>query len=137
MIRHLISAMFIFCLLGSCNKTNVIEPVPAVETNLLFKDSHINVVEMKMKQKASSEVLFYFTTRYEVGIQKIEVLAGTTPQNLCVFFKSEPTGDSNAFKKYVALDDKAGPVYNYYMIRYTLQGGDWSYSTLYKIKMKN
>jgi DUF2075 family protein len=136
MIRTCFSAILVLCLFSSCHKSELNRPVETTSTFSFFKDEHIALVAFKMEQSAARQVMLTFTTRYEKDVKTIEVYSGTTMKNLCSMYEQKIAGDSHQLKTYQIVDNAAGYDVNFYMLKYTIVGGDWSYSPVYQIKMK-
>ena len=136
MIRKILTGVLILTLAGSCDKMQVYEHAMVMQPAATFKDDHIDIVDVKLDQPASGGVRFRFKTRYEVDVQKIEVLSGKTRNNLCTFFEAEISSDSHAFKSYEAIDATAPKQVNYYMVRYFTNSGDWAFSPIYQINVQ-
>ncbi len=136
MFRQIISGVIILSFFGSCHKGQVNQPATQTGVTSNFKDDHIFVSSISIKQEGPSLVNINFTTRFEKNIVIIEVFGGSTTKNLCSIFKRNITEDSHTTKTYKAVDDKADSKMNFYMVKYTNKNGDWAYSELYKIEMK-
>lgn len=136
MQTKLLSFVLAISLLVSCQKAEIISPEAVTASPTVFKDDNISVVNVLMEQKSANRVDFSFATRYEVGINKIEVLHGTTAKYLCMFYEVPVAGDSHSLKTYPLSHNLASATVNYYMIRYYKTTGGWSYSPVYEIKMK-
>lgn len=136
MIRKVLQIILIAGLFGSCHKSQVVAPITELIAPAEFKDDHIYVSSVTLLKAADGNVNFSFTTRYEKGISKIEVFKGSTKSNLCSFYQKAISGESHTLKTYVAQDTNDGKEVNYYMIKYKTLEGNWSYSSVYQLKLK-
>lgn len=136
MTRKVLQVVLFLSIFGACHKSQVTLPATQEVATTVFKDDHIYVSEVTLLKNAEGNVNFSFTTRYEKGISKIEVFKGSTKSNLCSFYEKAINGESHSLKTYEAQDKNNGTEVNYYMFKYKTLGGDWSYSSLYTLKLK-
>lgn len=136
MTRKVLQIILIAGLFGSCHKSQMVAPVTELKAPAEFKDAHIYVSSVTLLKATDGNVIFSFTTRYEKGISKIEVFKGSTKSNLCSFYQKAVSGESHSLKTYVAQDTNDGKEMSYYMIKYKTLEGDWSYSSVYELKLK-
>ena len=136
MSRKVLQLIFIAGLFGSCHKAEVASPVTQTTNSTEFKDDHIYVSSVNLLRTEDGSANFSFTTRYEKGISKIEVFKGSTPANLCSVYQKTISEDSHSLKTYIMQDTNNGKEMNYYMIKYKTLEGEWSYSSVYQLKLK-
>ncbi len=136
MKKTFILAFISLGLIVSCNKSQVVAPASEAMPAQVFKDNHIALTDVKLAQTGAASVAVSFTTRYEAGINKIEVMSGKSKSNFCSIYEKVISGESHSLKTYNTTDENAAATSNYYLIRYLTTNGDWTYSPVYEIKMK-
>ncbi len=136
MSRKVLQLILIAGLFGSCHKAEVATPITQTTNSTEFKDDHIYVSSVNLLKAEDGSVNFLFTTRYEKGISSIEVFKGSTTTNLCSVYKKTISEESHSLKTYAVQDTNNGREVNYYMIKYKTLEGEWSYSSLYQLKLK-
>ncbi len=117
----------------SCTKEAVVVPQA---TQLFYKDGNIAVSSMKAVQTSSSTVTVSFATLYENNIQKIEVMSGVTTTQLCTIGELDLPRNISKPTDYSVEDTNLKGKVMYYMLRYTLNSGDWGYTPLISVSVK-
>lgn len=136
MSKKVLQLILIAGLFGSCHKAEIAAPL-IEQTNLTeFKDDHIYVSSVNLLKAGDGNVNFSFTTRYEKGISLIEVFKGTTMENLCSVYQKPVMEESHSLKTYTMPDINNGKEINFYMIKYKTVEGEWTYSSVYQLKLK-
>lgn len=133
-MKSLIAVLSLFIILVSCTKQEV--AVPANTQKTFYKDGNITVESMTAVQKDANTVTVSFATSKETNIQKIEVMSGTTQNQLCTFSELALTGNSSQKVDYSVDDKNVKSNTVYYMLRYTLTTGDWGYTPLVSVSVK-
>lgn len=136
MSRKVLQLIFIASLFAYCRKAEVALPVTQTTNSTEFKDEHIYVSSVNLFRAADGSVNFSFTSRYEKGISKIEVFKGSTTANLCSVYQKLISEESHSLKTYTIPDTNNGKEVNYYMLKYKTLDGEWSYSSVYQLKLK-
>ncbi len=136
MSRKVLQLIFIAGLFGSCHKAEVASPFTQTTNSIEFKDDHIYVSSVNLQRVEDGSVNFLFTTRYEKGISTIEVFRGSTTTNLCSVYKKKIAEESHSLKTYAMQDTNNVNEVHYYMIKYKTLEGEWSYSSVYQLKLK-
>lgn len=121
----------------SCSKEKLTMPEKTTVTEEAslksFMDENI-AIQNFAAAKEGEQIQIGFTTTFEKNIKTIEILRGVTTYTLCSIYKKEIKATNAAsLVKYKTLDTAAanGSAY-YYMIKYTLQNGDWAYTPVIK-----
>jgi hypothetical protein len=128
--------LFVPFFIISCTKQEVVAPQEKIEASeFLYRDANIYVESFKVEQ-SKTELNIHFKTLYEKNIKKIEVMSGATESKLCSIY--EVLRDQNSIKvsDYNFSTSAPNSSVSYYMIRYTLNNGDWGYTSLYKHELK-
>lgn len=133
-MKLVIAVLSLSVILVSCSKQELVMPQATPKT--FYKDANIAVSAMTATQKDASTVTVNFATSYETNIQKIEVMSGTTQNQLCTFSEVNIAGNSNTNVNYSVDDTSLKGNTMYYMLRYTLKSGDWGYTPLVSISIK-
>ena len=133
-MRRLFFILVIPVLVISCTKKDVVTPVTVVQEieAMVYEDANISVRDFKAQQTENAEITVSFTTLYEKNITKIEVMSGITEDRLCTIYKVDKTGNSSQTLHYAFSDADIESSAIYYMIRYTLNDGNWGYTSVYK-----
>ncbi len=63
----------------------------------------------------------------------LEILRGVSRTNLCSIYKTNGSGTSTAVIQYATNDAQTAPVL-YYIVKYTLQDGDWGYTPIFTLE---
>ncbi|HNE93670.1 MAG TPA: hypothetical protein PKZ66_06090, partial [Chitinophagaceae bacterium] len=80
----------------------------------------------------SNSIQIDFSTLYEKNISKIEIMSGETPNYLCAVYTVNLTINSAQLKNYSVTDSKTSSSTAYYMIKYTLNNGDFGFTNVIK-----
>lgn len=91
---------------------------------------------MSATLKDAATVTVNFATANETNIKKIEVMSGNTQNQLCTISEVDITGNSNTNVNYSVDDTNLKGSTMYYMLRYTLNSGDWGYTPLVSVSVK-
>jgi len=134
-MKILIAVLSISVILISCSKQAQVIPQTTQKTTF-YKDANIAVSAMSATQKDAATVTVNFATAYETNIKKIEVMSGTTQNQLCAISEVNVTGNSNTSVNYSVDDTNLKGNTMYYMLRYTLNTGDWGYTPLVSVSVK-
>lgn len=136
MSRKVLQLILIAGLFGSCHKAEIATPETLTTSSTEFKDDHIYVSSVNLQRVEDGSVNFMFTTRYEKGISTIEVFKGSTISNLCSVYKQSLSEESHSLKTYSIQDTNNVNKVHFYMIKYKTLEGEWSYSSVYQLKLK-
>lgn len=137
-MKKLFLVLFIPVLLIACTKQNITRPnVIAQETKVLaYEDANISLKDFKVEKNTKGEVAVQFVTTYEKNLKKIEVMRGSTENYLCSICEVNKKGNSEKYINYQFNTSMPASATSYYMIRYTLNNGDWGYTPLYKFQLQ-
>lgn len=137
-MKKFLSVLAAILILSSCSKkSDLVEiPMEATFANNFFKDAHLSVTFIELST-VSGKVKVDFGTAYEKGITNIELLAGDSPNYLCVISTSTNSADSYQLKSYSVVDTAPKARIMYYALRYTLPNGDMVYSNTFKFQLGN
>lgn len=114
-------------------------PEQTLNTNAsFFKDANLAVTSMQgINVSGNTKVQLSFTTIYEKNISKIEVMAGDSPNYLCSISEINLSSNSSTSKTYTVIDNNPKTQTVYYLLKYSLNNGDWGYTGLYKFQRSN
>jgi len=139
MKRHLIIGLLVALGFASCSK-EASTPQLTAETSktVSYKDANIAISQMQASSNSTKDqVEVSFTTLYEQGVAKIELMSGDSQNYLCSIYSVDLAGNSAQNKNYAIADThpKAGTMY--YMVRFTLNNGSWGYTDVLKFTREN
>ena len=136
-MKTIITALLLITL-ASCTKDAVTAPAAASQTiaankAVSYKDNSISVINFKA-QATNNAIAVTFTTLYEKDIASLEILKGLSANNLCSIYKQRISSNSYATNQYSTNDTNDNNASDiYYMVKYTLQNGDWGYTPVFKL----
>jgi hypothetical protein len=133
-MKTLIAVLSLSVLLVSCSKQTLV--IPQTTQKMFYRDGNIAVSSMTAVQKNISTVTVDFATQYETNIEKIELMSGISETQLCTIDELDVTGNSNSTINYSVEDTNLKGKTMYYMLRYTLNTGDWGYTPLVSVSVK-
>ena len=120
--------------LASCSKENISAPSSAAATSSAISFSSDNIAIHNFKAQATSnEVTVGFSTVFQKDVKTLEILRGTTPTGLCSIYKTDGTSTSNTAIQY-STEDQPTAATLYYIVKYTLQDGDWGYTPVFTLQ---
>ncbi len=135
-MKNSLSALFLVCVVFlSCTKENVSPSSAAsIQTSsaISFTSNNISILNFKA-QESSNQIKIGFTTSFQKDVQSLEILRGVSRTNLCSIYKTTGSGSSTAVTQYVTNDTQSAPVL-YYIVKYTLQDGDWGYTPIFTLE---
>lgn len=134
-MKSLIAVLSLFIFLVSCSKQALVVP-QSTQKQLFYKDGNIAISDMSAVQKDASTVTISFATVYETNVSKIEVMSGATTTQLCTIGQLDISGNSDKPANYSVDDSNIKGTTMYYMLRYTLNTGDWGYTPLVSVSVK-
>ena len=134
-MKSLLAVLSLSVLLVSCSKQALVVPQPT-QKQLFYRDGNIAISDMSAVQKDASTVTVNFATLYETNITKIEVMSGNTANQLCTIGELTVSGNSDKPASYSVEDNNLKGTTMYYMLRYTLNTGDWGYTPLVVVSVK-
>jgi hypothetical protein len=123
-MKPLIAVLSILCLV-SCTKEAETIPQSNIVSSLFYKDANITVDSFTATKISSSTVSVNYIISSETSVEKLELMSGNDSSQLCTIYSS---GISDAIKKYSYNDSNIKGATMYYMLRYTLTNGNWSYT---------
>jgi hypothetical protein len=132
-MKSFLTLLSVSVLLLSCTKEAV---APQGAPQLFYKDGNIAVQSMQATEVNASTVKVSFATLYENNVQKIEVMSGNTPNLLCTIDELDFSGNSAKLTNYSVNDKSLKGSVMYYMLRYTLNSGDWGYTPVVSVSIK-
>jgi hypothetical protein len=125
----------------SCSQKDVVAPVTAKNNNtqttpVSYTDQNIGISNFQASQVSASELNIDFSVLFANNVAKIEVLSGETASQLCTIYTVDVTGNTSTAKSF-SVDDTniKGSTMNY-MIKFTLTNGDWGYTPVYSLQVK-
>lgn len=133
-MKILIAVLSLSVILISCSKQALV--IPQTTQKTFYKDANITVSAMSATLKDAATVTVNFATANETNIKKIEVMSGNTQNQLCTISEVDITGNSNTNVNYSVDDTNLKGSTMYYMLRYTLNSGDWGYTPLVSVSVK-
>lgn len=118
----------------SCSKEDLSTPKTAsIQSSSPIDFTSSNIAISGFKAAGSdSKISVGFTTLFQKNIKTLEILRGTTPNNLCSIYKTDGNISSNASLKYTT-DDTETATTIYYMVKYTLTDNDWGYTPVFTL----
>jgi hypothetical protein len=131
-MKNLLAAFVIIFSLASCSKQAPVADTtvsPSTST-LFFKDANLTIRSFTAAT-AGNYVQLNMVTLSESNISKLEIMSGETPNTLCSIYTTAGK-NSQQEQTYNITDKSVKGNTMYYMIRYTLQNGDWGYTGLVK-----
>ena len=132
-MKHLLLALLVISFIG-CSKEDIIVPSSSVTTSSSISFSSANIAIQNFKaQSASDDITVGFSTSFQKDVKTLEILRGTTPNSLCSIYKADGNGSSNAAIQY-STEDKPTASTLYYIVKYTLQDGDWGYTPVFTLQ---
>lgn len=135
-MKNSLSILLFTCILFlSCTKENATSPAAAsIQTSspVSFTSNNISIQNFKA-QGASNQINVGFTTSFQRDVQSLEILRGESRTNLCSIYKTNGSGNSTAVIQYATNDTQTASVL-YYIVKYTLQDGDWGYTPIFTLE---
>ncbi|HNL82451.1 MAG TPA: hypothetical protein PKG56_03605 [Chitinophagaceae bacterium] len=133
-MKKVLVFLFSIILFTSCSKQdNFIEPTNSTTGNQLFyRDAHLAIQSFTLSGTNNNSIQIDFSTLYEKNISKIEIMSGETPNYLCAVYTVNLTINSAQLKNYSVTDSKTSSSTAYYMIKYTLNNGDFGFTNVIK-----
>ena len=125
---------FVLLAFVSCSKEDVSAPKTAsIQTSspISYTSENISIAGFKATETDNS-ITVDFTTTFQKNVKSLEILRGTTPNNLCSIYKTDGNLNSFASLKY-GTDDKESASQVYYIVKYTLTNNDWGYTPLFTL----
>jgi hypothetical protein len=135
-LRNLIVVLSTSLLLSSCSKEDITTPVQKVSTPVSYKDANINISDFKASQVSSADLQVSFSVLYANNVQSIQVLSGATANQLCSFYQVAVAGNSSTPTGFSVDDTNIKGSTMYYMIKFTLTNGNWGYTPVYSLQVK-
>ena len=124
-------------ILVSCSKEDVAAPhSAAVSTPVSYQDSNINIDNFEAVEVSPTDIKVSFSVLYENNVSKIEVLSGATQNQLCSFYQLDVTDKSTSATSFSIDDTNIKGSTMSYMIKYTLNNGNWGYTPVYSLQIK-
>ncbi|HWB28453.1 MAG TPA: hypothetical protein VG738_23435 [Chitinophagaceae bacterium] len=133
-MKSLIAVLSLSVILVSCSKQAQV--IPQNTQKIFYKDGNIAVSSMTAVLKDANTVTVSFATMYETNISKIELMSGSTENQLCTIDEMSVTTNSNQPVNYAVDDTNLKGSTMYYMLRYTLTNGDWGFTPLVSVAVK-
>ena len=133
-MKSLIAVLSLSVILVSCSKQALV--IPQATQNIFYKDGNIAVSSMTAVKKDAATVTVNFATLYQNNIQKIELMSGTSENQLCTINAMDIKCNSHDTQSYTVDDTNLKGQTMYYMLRYTLTTGDWGYTPLVSVSVK-
>ena len=137
-MKQLLPIIALLITLVSCSKENVSAPTTAsVQSSAPISYSSSNIAIAGFKAAGGSDAITVsFTTTFQKNIRTLEILRGTTPNNLCSIYKTDGNTSSFASLQYTTGDTETASVV-YYMVKYTLTDNDWGYTPVFTLANSN
>jgi len=137
-MKHLIIGIFVVLGFASCSKeASTPQTVAEVNKAISYRDANIAISQMQASNNGKDQVSVNFTTLYEQGVAKIELMSGDSQNYLCSIYSVDLTGNSAQNKNYIISDTHPKASTMYYMVRFTLNNGDWGYTDVLKFNRGN
>ena len=128
-----------FCM-TSCTQKDVTAPVTVNRATssapVSYSDSSISINGLQASQVSSTELAVSFSVEYTSNVTKIELMSGATANNLGSIYSVDMTGDKSTSKTFTIDDTNIKGSTMNYMIKFTLTDGNWGYTPVYSLQMK-
>jgi hypothetical protein len=134
-MKPLFAVLSIAIIMASCSKQAVVLPQNAA-SQLFYKDGNIEVSAMKAVQTNATTVQVDFSTAYVNNVAKIDVMSGNTANLLCTIGEIDLPGNITKSASFSVTDSNLKGQTMYYMLRYTLNSGDWGYTPVVSVTLK-
>jgi len=135
-MKALLAVLITGMIMTSCSKKEVTAPEQSASSaGIFYRDNNIAVSDMNSEQVNATTLDIHFATLYQNNIQTIEVMSGSSENQLCSIFSENVTSNSESVKKYTVTDSHLKGTTMYYMIRYSLTDGTWGYTPLLTVEI--
>ena len=134
-MKKLIFVFFAGIYLMSCSKKDIEVP-GAANQNVFFKNTNVEIENLKTSQEVSNAVTVSFATLYENGVQRIELMSSNNETTFCTVDGVNIDNNSQALKLYSFEDAHLKGKTMYYMLRFRDNAGNWTYSNYYTVNIK-
>ena len=134
--RYLLAFSLTF-LLGACGKKDITLPAATTPSSpVSYSDANISIANFEAQQLSPDSIQVSFSTLYQNNIAKVEVLSGSTQNQLCSVFVQNQNGTTIKGKNYAFTDTDIKGKTMYYMIKYTMNNSNWGYTPLFELTLK-
>jgi hypothetical protein len=133
-MKLLLTVLVLSAMLVSCSKESVVQPKAAAQ--LFYKDGSIAVSTLQAVQTNTTSVTVDFATLYANNVAKIEVMSGSSANLLCTIGEVDLQGNISKLTNFSVTDTNLKGQTMYYMLRYTLNTGDWGYTPVVSVTLK-
>ena len=135
-MKNVLFVPFLMCFFFlSCTKETATPPSPAsIQTSsaVFFNSNNIAIQNFKA-QETNNVITVGFTTSFQKEVQSLEILKGTSKTTLCSIYKTDGSGNSTTAIQYSTSDTQTASTL-YYIVKYTLQNGDWGYTPVFTLQ---
>ncbi len=135
-MKNSLSSFFLICVIFlSCSKENLSSPLAAsiqTSSSISFTGNNISIQNFKA-QESNNQITVGFTTSFQKDIKSLEILRGVSRTNLCSIYKTNGLDTSTTAIQYSTEDTQTAPTL-YYIVKYTLQDGDWGYTPIFTLQ---
>lgn len=136
-MKSVLGVLFVSITIFSCSKQAVLPSRPDDNSpKIFYRDANITVADMKGVQNSKSSITVSFSTLNESGINKLEIMSGSTTSTLCTIYVTPVEESTTETKTYSFEDTHLKGATMYYMIRYTSSKGNWGYTPLLTVKVQ-
>jgi len=139
-VKKLIPALLLITFM-SCTKEQITSPVPnnqsvsASSSPISLKTDNIFINDFKAQQAGGNKTIVSFNTLFQKEVKTLEILKGTSENNLCSIYIVDITDDTFSSIQYLTEDKPgANSASLYYMVKFTLQNNDWGYTPVYTLR---
>ena len=133
-MKLLFAVLSLSVILVSCSKEGLVQPPAAKQ--LFYKDGSIAVSSLQAVQTGTATVTVDFATLYANNVAKIEVMSGSSANLLCTIGEVDLPGNISKLTDFSVTDTNLKGQTMYYMLRYTLNTGDWGYTPVVSVTLK-
>jgi hypothetical protein len=135
-LRNVLVVLSASFLLTSCSKQDITAPKQNVSAPVSYKDANIDISNFKASQISNADLQVSFSVLYANDVQSIQVLSGSSANQLCAFYKVAVTANSSTATDFSVDDTNIKGSTMYYMIKFTLSNGNWGYTPVYSLQVK-
>jgi len=113
--------------LFSCDDKNISVPFQNNSDAVNYIDSNIDIQNFKVSESEDT-ITISFNIIYTNDVSKIEVLSGSSENQLCAVSQIDLIGDISSEKTFVITGSANKRFLKYYMIRFFINDGNWDYT---------
>jgi len=136
-LRNAIAALMLSMLFTSCSSKDVTAPLSNnVSAPVSYSDANIGINNFQASEVSNQELQVSFSLLYANNVTSIQVLSGSSPNQLCSFYQVNVPGNLTSATSYSVNDTNIKGSTMYFMIKFTLSDGNWGYTPVYSLQVK-